>query len=67
MKAAQNGPVFIADRGQVTTNVLLTMHDYQHLIGGQTTLIEALAQPDAADFDFDPPRGTKLYRLADLS
>jgi PHD/YefM family antitoxin component YafN of YafNO toxin-antitoxin module len=55
MKAALNGPVFITDHG-CPTHVVLTMQEYQHLIGGQLTLIEALAQPDAADFDFDLPR-----------
>jgi PHD/YefM family antitoxin component YafN of YafNO toxin-antitoxin module len=47
------GPVFITDRGH-PTHVLLTMQEYQHLLGGRLTLIESLAQPDAADFDFDP-------------
>jgi hypothetical protein len=42
------------------------MQEYQRLTGGQMTLIEALAQPDAADFDFDPPRVKGIYRSADL-
>jgi PHD/YefM family antitoxin component YafN of YafNO toxin-antitoxin module len=65
-KAAQNGPVFITDRGR-PAHVLLTMQEYQRLTGGQMTLIEALAQPDAADVDFDPPRVKDLFRPADLS
>jgi len=65
-KAAQNGPVFITDRGR-PAHVLLTMQEYQRLTGGQMTLIEALAQPDADDSEFDPPRAKNLYRPADLS
>ena len=65
-KAAQNGPVFITDRGR-PAHVLLTMQEYQRLTGGQMTLIEALAQPDGEDVDFDPPRMKGLYRPADLS
>ena len=65
-KAAQNGPVFITDRGR-PTHVVLTMQEYQHLTGGQMTLIEALAQPGAADFDFDPPRVKELHGSADSS
>jgi PHD/YefM family antitoxin component YafN of YafNO toxin-antitoxin module len=65
-KAAQNGPVFITDRGR-PAHVLLTMQEYQRLTGGQMTLIEALAQPQAGDFEFDPPRAKGLYRPADLS
>ena len=65
-KAAQNGPVFITDRGR-PAHVLLTMQEYQRLTGGQMTLIEALAQPDVEDVDFDPPRVKGLYHPADLS
>jgi PHD/YefM family antitoxin component YafN of YafNO toxin-antitoxin module len=65
-KAAQNGPVFITDRGR-PAHVLLTMQEYQRLTGGQMTLIEALAQPDGEDVNFDPPRVKGLHRPADLS
>ena len=65
-KAAQNGPVFITDRGR-PAHVLLTIQEYQRLTGGQMTLIEALAQPDVSDVEFDPPRVKGLYRPADLS
>jgi hypothetical protein len=55
----------IHHRPRAPTRVLLTMQEYQHLTGGQMTLIEALAQPDA-DFDFDPPRAQGLYKSADM-
>jgi hypothetical protein len=64
MKAAQNGTVFVTDRGH-PTHVVLTMQEYQHIIGGQTTLLEALAQLDVADFDFDPSLVKGLYHSAD--
>lgn len=65
-RAANNGPVFITDRGQ-PAHVLLNIEDYRKLAGSEMTLVEALAQPDAPDFDFEPPRTKGLYRPADLS
>lgn len=65
-KAAKRGPVFITDRGR-PAHVLLTIEDYQRLTGGNMSLVEALAQPGGADFDFKPPRlGKGLFRPADL-
>ena len=65
-KAANNGPVFITDRGR-PAHVLLSIEDYRKLTGGQMTLVEALAQRDVPDFDFEPPRAGGFYRPADLS
>lgn len=66
-KAANNGPVFITDRGQ-PAHVLLSIEDYRKLTGGEMTLVEALAQHDnVPDFDFEPPQTKGLYRPADLS
>ena len=65
-KAANNGPVFITDRGR-PAHVLLSIEDYRKLTGGQMTLVEALAQLDVPDFDFEPPRAGSFYRPADLS
>jgi prevent-host-death family protein len=65
-KAANAGPVFITDRGR-PAHVLLSIEDYRKLTGEQMTLVEALAQPDAPDFDFEPPRVGGLFRPADLS
>jgi prevent-host-death family protein len=64
-KAAQQGPVFITDRGR-PAHVLLTIEDYRRLTGSNMTLAEALAQPGDADFDFDPPRVGRLFKPADL-
>ena len=65
-KAAQQGPVFITDRGR-PAHVLLTIEDYRRLTGSDMSLADALAQPGAADFDFDPPRvGRGIFKPADL-
>lgn len=65
-KAAEQGPVFITDRGR-PAHVLLSMKAYLELIGERMTLGEALAQPDVPDFDFTPPRAGGFARPADLS
>ena len=65
-KAANNGPVFITDRGR-PAHVLLSIEDYRKLTGAEMTLVEALAQHDVPDFDFEPPRAGGLYRPVDLS
>lgn len=65
-QAAKEGPVFITDRGK-RTHVLLSFKDYQRLTGNQMTLVQALAQHDVQDFDFEPSRVSGLYRPADLS
>jgi prevent-host-death family protein len=54
-KAARKGPVFITDRGR-PAHVLLTIEDYQAMTRGPMTLAEALAHPEGADIEFDPPR-----------
>jgi prevent-host-death family protein len=64
-KAAENGPVFITDRGK-PAHVLLSIEHYRKLAGGHLTLADALAQPDAAGITFDPPRVDDLHRLPDL-
>ena len=54
-KAAKRGPVVITDRGR-PTHVLLSMEQYQKLAGGDLSLLQAVAQRDAPDFVFKPPR-----------
>ncbi len=65
-KAAENGPVIITDRGR-PAHVLLSFQDYQKLLRAGPSLLEALAQKDEGDFDFDPPRmGDDISRPVDL-
>lgn len=65
-RAAQNGPVFITDRGR-PAHVLLTIEDYQRLTAEPAGIIDMLAMPGVEDVDFEPPRVGDLYRPADLS
>jgi prevent-host-death family protein len=65
-KAATRGPVFITDRGR-PAHVLLSIEEYRRLTGDEMSLADALAQPEAPDFDFDPPRLGRIAREADLS
>ena len=65
-KAATEGPVFITDRGR-PAHVLLTIDEYQKLIGGQQSIVELLAMPEAGELEFEPGPAEGLYRPADLS
>ena len=65
-KAAEKGPVVITDRGR-PAHVLLRFDDYQKQLGAGPSLLEALAQKEAGDFDFEPPRmGEDIFRPADF-
>jgi len=65
-KAAEKGPVIITDRGR-PAHVLLSFEDYQKLLGAGPSLLEALAQKEDGDFDFDPPRmGDDISRPVDI-
>lgn len=54
-RAAKRGPVFITDRGR-PSHVLLTVEDYQRITGGQKSIAELLAMPEAARIEFEPTR-----------
>ena len=51
-RAAASGPVFITERGK-PGYVLLTEADFQRLSGKPKSLLEALAQPGASEYDYD--------------
>jgi prevent-host-death family protein len=65
-RAAQNGPVFITDRGK-PAHVLLSIEAYRRLTGQRESIVDLLADPEAADVSFEPGRLGDLTRLADLS
>lgn len=65
-KAAQEGPVFITDRGR-PAYVLLTIEDYQRMAGGSVSIVEMLAMPEGDHIDFDPQRAYVSARDVDLS
>ena len=62
-KAAQDGPVFITDRGR-PAHVLLSIEQYQRLTGGHASIVDLLVIDEDVDLDIPPRRD--LARLADL-
>jgi len=54
-RAAKKGPVFITDRGR-PSHVLMTAEEYERITGGQKSIADLLAMPEAAEFEFEPPR-----------
>ena len=66
-KAANNGPVFITDRGH-PAHVLLAIEDYQRLTGSSDSIVNLLAMPESADIEFEAPRiKTPMIKPVDLS
>ena len=65
-KATRSGPVFITDRGK-PAHVLLSFEDYQRLTRQRRNIADALAMPDAAEIEFEPPRLSIETQAADLS
>ena len=65
-RATKSGPVFITDRGK-PAHVLLSFEEYQRLTKQRRNIADALAMPDAADIEFEPPRATIGVQPADLS
>lgn len=66
-RAAKRGPVFITDRGR-PSHVLLTAEEYERLTGGQKSITDLLAMPEAAEIRFEPPRLIgSLHKQPDLS
>lgn len=64
-RAADQGPVFITDRGR-PSYVLLSIEEYRRLCGAERKIADLLAMPDAQEIEFDPPRLTDLGSAADL-
>jgi prevent-host-death family protein len=62
---AANGPVFITDRGK-PAHVLLSIADYERLTQPKLSLADALACPEAAAIEFDPPRLAPTWRPVDF-
>ena len=65
-RAAENGPVFITDRGHLA-HVLLTIEDYQRLTKTKANIVDLIAMADGVDIDFKVPKlSKKIYRAADF-
>ena len=65
-RASEDGPVFITDRGR-PAHVLLSIEAYRRLAGPQESILDLLADPEAADVAFEPDRLRDLTRPVDLS
>lgn len=62
-KAAEQGPVYITDRGR-PAHVLLTFDAYEELVGPQRAL-DLLAEPaGVAEVEFRVPKSTETARPA---
>ena len=64
-RAANNGPVFITDRGR-PAHVLMSMELYQRLAGSRQKIADLLAMP-GIDANFEIPRLRDLARPVDFS
>lgn len=66
-RAAQNGPVFITDRGR-PAHVLLTIDEYRRLSASAGSIVDLLGMAGSVDVEFEPQRlKGELYHSADLS
>lgn len=63
-KAAQNGPVYITDRGR-PAHVLLCMEEYQRLTGLNASIVDLLVMPEPA-VEFEPERAVITQRPVDF-
>ncbi|AHF66808.1 type II toxin-antitoxin system Phd/YefM family antitoxin [Pseudomonas cichorii] len=65
-KAANDGPVFITDRGR-PAHVLLSIEDYRKLTGSSASIVDMLIMPEDMDIDFERQRPDLTPRSVDLS
>ena len=66
-KAASKGPVFITDRGR-PAHVLLSIREYQRLVGRQGSIIDSLGQPAGVEnIEVEFPRSREPARPAELA
>ena len=65
-RAAEDGPVFITDRGR-PAHVLLSIEQYQALVAPAANIVDLLATPGAEAIRFVAPRARKIAKAADLA
>ena len=65
-RAANNGPVFITDRGR-PAHVLMSFEDYQRLTRQRRSIAVALGMPEGSDIAFYPPKVTITSQEVDFS
>jgi prevent-host-death family protein len=64
-RAAEQGPVFITDRGE-PAHVLLTIQEFRRLTGRHRNLVELLSMPGLSGIEVELPRSRELPRPADF-
>jgi prevent-host-death family protein len=64
-RAANEGPVFITDRGR-PAHVLLTIEEYQRLVGRDATIGDLLGLPGAEDIELPIVKRTISLRVPEL-
>jgi len=64
-RAANEGPVFITDRGR-PAHVLLTIEEYQRLAGRDATIGDLLALPGAENIDLPVVKRTIALKVPEL-
>jgi prevent-host-death family protein len=64
-RAARKSPVIVTNRGRPNL-VLLSPAEYQKLSRKQESIGDMLADPAAAEIDFDPPRLGRIAQSVDL-
>ena len=65
-KAANDGPVFITDRGK-PAHVLLSFEEYRRLAGGHQKIADLLSMPGVEEIEFEIPNPRDIAQSADLS
>ena len=65
-KAANDGPVFITDRGR-PAHVLLSIEEYRRITGGQQKIADLLAMSGSEDIELEIPQLRDLAQPADLA
>ena len=65
-KAAEQGPVFITDRGR-PAHVLLSIEEYNRLMGQDRNIADLLQMPRGEDVELEIPCFRDQPRPADLS
>ena len=64
IRAALDGPVFITEQGEIS-HVLLSCEDYKTLLQGKD-LVERLACPESAGYEFEFPKLSKLIQTEEF-
>ena len=64
-RAAEDGPVFITDRGR-PAHVLLNIDAYRRLTGARRSIVDALAAPGLGDIELDIALSRALPRAAEF-